>query len=60
MNARKTASAKTRGPMTRPLGASDLDAVVAIDSALNGRARRTYHERRLAAAKRSVRVRSSL
>jgi len=53
MNARKTASAKTRGPMTRPLGASDLDAVVAIDSALNGRARRTYHERRLAAAKRS-------
>ncbi len=53
MNARKTASAKTRGPVTRPLAAGDLDAVVAIDSALNGRARRTYHERRLAAAKRA-------
>ena len=53
MNARKTASAKTRGPLTRPLAAGDLDAVVAIDSALNGRARRTYHERRLAAAKRA-------
>jgi len=53
MNARKTASAKTRGPVTRPLAADDLDAVVAIDSALIGRARRAYHERRLAAAKRA-------
>ncbi|MDX1374613.1 MAG: GNAT family N-acetyltransferase [Burkholderiales bacterium] len=53
MNARKTASAKTRGPATRPLAAGDLDAVVAIDSALIGRARRAYHERRLAAAKRT-------
>jgi GNAT superfamily N-acetyltransferase len=53
MNAKKTARAKTRGPVTRPLTAGDLDAVVAIDSALNGRGRRTYHERRLAAAKRA-------
>jgi GNAT superfamily N-acetyltransferase len=53
MNARKTARAKTRGPVTRPLAAGDLDAVVAIDTALTGRARRTYHERRLAAAKRA-------
>lgn len=53
MNARKTARAKTRGPETRPLAAGDLDAVVAIDTALTGRARRTYHERRLAAAKRA-------
>lgn len=53
MNARKTASAKTRGPLTRPLAAGDLDTVVAIDAALNGRARHAYHERRLAAAKRS-------
>lgn len=53
MNARKTASAKTRRPVTRPLVAADLDAVVSIDTALNGRARRGYHERRLAAAKRA-------
>jgi len=53
MNARKTASAKTRGPVTRPLTAGDLDAVVSIDTAVNGRARRGYHERRLAAAKRA-------
>jgi len=53
MNATKTAGAKTRGPATRPLAAGDLDAVVAIDTALTGRARRTYHERRLAAAKRA-------
>lgn len=53
MNARKTASAKTRGPTTRALAAGDLDAVVAIDTALTGRARRAYHERRLAAAKRA-------
>ena len=53
MNATKSARAKTRGPTTRPLAARDLDAVVAIDAALNGRARRAYHERRLAAAKRA-------
>jgi len=56
MNARKTASAKTRGPVTRPLTAGDLDAVVNIDTALNGRARRGYHERRLAAAKRAPKL----
>ncbi len=53
MNARKTASAKPRGPVTRALAAGDLDAVVAIDTALHGRARRAYHERRLAAARRA-------
>ena len=37
---------------TRPLAARDLDAVVAIDTALVGRSRRAYFERRLAAAKR--------
>lgn len=37
---------------TRPLAARDLDAVVAIDAALGGRARRAYFERRLAAALR--------
>jgi len=53
MNARKTASTKTRGPTTRPLIAADLDAVVSVDAALNGRTRRGYYERRLAAAKRA-------
>ena len=56
MNARKTANAKTRGPTTRPLVAADLDAVVAIDAALNGRTRRAYYERRLAAAKREPKL----
>jgi ribosomal protein S18 acetylase RimI-like enzyme len=37
---------------SRPLGESDLAAVVAIDAALCGRSRRDYFERRLAAAKR--------
>jgi len=36
----------------RPLARSDLDAVVALDAALAGRARRAYFERRLAAALR--------
>jgi len=36
----------------RPLAARDLTAVVAIDAALGGRARRAYFERRLAAAQR--------
>lgn len=36
----------------RPLVATDLAAVVAIDQAITGRARRTYFERRLAAALR--------
>lgn len=56
MNARKTASAKTQGPTTRPLTAADLDAVVAVDAALNGRTRRGYYERRLAAAKREPKL----
>jgi ribosomal protein S18 acetylase RimI-like enzyme len=36
----------------RPLASADLDAVVAIDAALEGRSRRGYFERRLAAALR--------
>ena len=36
----------------RPLARTDLDAVVAIDARLEGRTRRTYFERRLAAALR--------
>ncbi len=38
----------------RPLAARDLDAVVAVDSALGGRSRRAYFERRLAAAQRDA------
>lgn len=37
---------------TRPLLPRDLDAVVAIDAGLGGRARRAYFERRLSAAQR--------
>lgn len=37
---------------TRPLGHSDLDAVVAIDAAASGQPRRRYLERRLAQAQR--------
>jgi ribosomal protein S18 acetylase RimI-like enzyme len=37
---------------TRPLAASDLDAVVAIDAAIEGRSRSAYVQRRLAAALR--------
>jgi predicted N-acetyltransferase YhbS len=37
---------------TRPLAPGDLDAVVAIDTALTGRTRRAYFERRLAVALR--------
>jgi ribosomal protein S18 acetylase RimI-like enzyme len=36
----------------RPLAAADLDDVVAIDAAIEGRTRRDYVERRLAAARR--------
>lgn len=36
----------------RPLSREDLQAVIAIDAAIEGRARRTYVERRLAAALR--------
>jgi ribosomal protein S18 acetylase RimI-like enzyme len=38
----------------RALAARDLDAVVAIDTALGGRSRRGYFERRLAAAQRDA------
>jgi ribosomal protein S18 acetylase RimI-like enzyme len=40
----------------RPLAAADLDAVIAIDAALQGRSRRLYIERRLAAALREPRL----
>lgn len=46
---------KTIAPGTitiRPLAKNDLDAVVAIDSSIEGRSRRDYIERRLAAALR--------
>ena len=36
----------------RPLTRADLDAVVAIDSVIEGRTRRDYFERRLASALR--------
>jgi GNAT superfamily N-acetyltransferase len=36
----------------RPLAAHDLEAVIAIDASLRGRARRAYFERRLGAARR--------
>ena len=38
---------------TRLLAAADLDAVVAIDTAIGGRQRRSYFERRLAQAQRA-------
>lgn len=37
----------------RPLAAGDLDRVVAIDASIGGRSRRSYFERRLAAALRA-------
>ena len=39
-------------PKIRPLAPADVDAVVAIDAASEGRTRREYIERRLAAARR--------
>jgi len=36
------------GLKVRPLGAGDLDAIVAIDRAVSGRSRRGFYERRLA------------
>ena len=45
--------AETEAEITiRPLAAADVDAVVAIDAASEGRTRREYIERRLAAARR--------
>lgn len=46
----KTLLQQTSQP--RALAARDLDAVVAVDTALAGRSRRDYFERRLAAARR--------
>ncbi|RPH64192.1 MAG: GNAT family N-acetyltransferase [Burkholderiales bacterium] len=43
-------AATASGIAIRPLTRSDLDAVVTIDSAIEGRSRRDYFERRLAAA----------
>ena len=40
----------------RALARDDLDAVVAIDAAIEGRPRRTYFERRLAAAVRAPKL----
>lgn len=40
----------------RPLTREDLDAVVAIDSAIEGRSRRAYMERRLSAALRTPKL----
>lgn len=40
----------------RPLTASDLDEVVAIDTAIEGHSRRPYFERRLQSAKREPRL----
>ncbi len=45
-----------QGITIRPLASADLDAVVAIDTALEGRPRRAYFERRLAAALREPRL----
>jgi ribosomal protein S18 acetylase RimI-like enzyme len=44
--------ATAAGIAIRPLSRNDLDAVVAIDSAIEGHSRRAYFERRLAAAVR--------
>lgn len=46
-------TAPQSGYEPRPLAASDLDAVVAIDAATAGRPRRAYFERRLAQAQRA-------
>jgi ribosomal protein S18 acetylase RimI-like enzyme len=44
------------GIVIRPLARDDLAAVVAVDTALEGRSRRVYFERRLAAALREPRL----
>jgi GNAT superfamily N-acetyltransferase len=40
-------------PAVRPLGAADLEALVAVDAAIGGQPRRAYAERRLADARRA-------
>ncbi len=49
-------AATIQGLTIRPLASADLDAVVAIDAALEGRSRRAYFERRLGAALREPRL----
>ncbi len=44
----------TQAPKARRLAATDLAPVIAIDTALSGRSRRAYFERRLAAAQRDA------
>lgn len=47
-----TATARTAALKARPLAPGDLEAVIALDGALEGRTRRDYFQRRLAAAQR--------
>ena len=47
-------TALAKAAQARALTARDLDAVVAIDTALGGRSRRDYFERRLASAQRDA------
>lgn len=48
--------AAATGMAVRPLTREDLDAVVAIDAAIEGRSRRAYMERRLGAALRAPKL----
>ena len=52
MGSRTSTSAAAATPKIRPLRAADLGAVIAIDTANTGRARRGFFEKRLAAVKR--------
>lgn len=52
MGSRTSTKAAAAAIKIRPLRAADLDAVIAIDTANTGRARRGFFEKRLAAVKR--------
>lgn len=53
MTAKPASSAERAvAPKTRALAPGDLESVIALDAALEGRTRRVYFERRLAAAQR--------
>jgi len=54
------ATAAATGIAVRALAREDLDAVVAIDAAIEGRPRRNYMERRLAAAVRAPKLHAQL
>jgi N-acetylglutamate synthase-like GNAT family acetyltransferase len=54
------ATAAATGIAVRALARDDLDAVVAIDAAIEGRPRRVYMERRLAAAVRAPKLHAQL